>query len=879
MSFNEGDRLGPYEILSRIGAGGMGEVFRGRDTRLGRDVAVKVLPETFAQDAERVARFRREAQLLASLSHPHIAAIHGLEETGGVLALALELVEGEDLAERLKRGAIPVGEALEIAGQIAEALEAAHEKGIVHRDLKPANVKVTPEGQVKVLDFGLAKAGESPGAASADRSQSPTLAHTGTAAGLVLGTAAYMSPEQARGKAVDKRTDVWAFGVVLYEMLTAKRLFDGETVSDVLAAVLARDLDLSVLPPATPLPVRRLLARCLERDPRKRLRDIGDARIELHDARAVPVSGSIPVAAPPPGAGGPGRTALLMAASGLAAAALVLAVTSWRRSPGPATAPMAFPVTAPPETRLEQVVISPDGRSLAFTAESASGTNHLWVRELESRDARRLEGTDGARTPFWSPDSRFIAFFTEERLSKIEVATGVSQTLAEVGSTRGGAWSRDGVVVFAGSSRLSRVAAGGGNVSDALLADVKAGENDLRYPSFLPDGKHALFYSRNPRNRARAGLWVVSIDTGARKHLTAEASSSAVYAEPGHLLYRRDRHLVAHPFDTRRLELAGDPRPVAEDLWYDPGVTALTNVSVSGSGTLLFRTGGQEVSDLVWFDRRGRAGGAVWEPKGFVNLALSPDGTQVLTGIPGPGVVRDVWLYDIPTATARQLTSVGDNATDNVFSDDGARAIVGLYYDKRGLWLTRPASGSAPEPLATSVESSPDDWRGSLVVHSGFTEPRGDRSLYLLDLDSGTDRPLVDSPAQETFGRISPDGRWLAYSSDATGQWEVYVETFPVTGGRWRVSTAGGHQPLWHPKGSELFYLAPDRRLMSARVRPGSTTFQWDAPRPLFQTAVVDLGPYRGSRNYAVAPDGERFLVLTRRPPASNPAVAILNWR
>ena len=727
-----------------------------------------------------------------------------------------------------------------------------------------------------MLDFGLAKASAGGSASASGRApQSPTLAHTGTAAGLILGTAAYMSPEQARGKAVDKRADIWAFGFVLYEMLTGRRLFTGETVTDVLAGVLRAEVDWSALPEETPPATRRLLARCLERDPKKRLRDIGDALPDLQDASAAPLSGPAPAATT--GAGRGRRTALLMAVSALAAAAATFAVLSLRPAPRSHDT-IVFPLTAPPDTRLEQVVVSPDGRLLALTAESASGTSHLWVRELGSRDPRRLEGTEGARDPFWSPDSRFVGFFTEERLSKIEVATGVSQALAEVFNSRGGTWNRDGIIVFSQQSRLSRVAAGGGDVATAVGPDAKAAENALRYPAFLPDGTQVLFYSRNAKQRALAGLWVVSIDTGVRKQLTAAASSSAVYAEPGYLLYRRDRHLVAHAFDARRLELVGDPKPVAEDLWYDPSVTSLTNVSVSSTGTLVFRTGGEETSELAWFDRRGQARGVVWEPKGFVTVSLSPDGRQILTGFAGQGVERHVWLYDIATATARQVTAAGDNAGSNVFSSDGARAILGLYADGPGLWLARLGGGSPPERLLPGTPTSPTDWRGKLVVHSGSFGERRDESLHVLDLDTGKDRPLVDTPAGEKFGTISPDGHWLAYSSDATGQWEVYVESFPVTGERWRVSTAGGHQPRWHPKGSD-FYLAPDRRMMSVPVRKGSTGFQWDAPRALFQTAVIDLGPYRGSWKYAVAPDGERFLILTRRPQAASPAALILNWR
>ena len=883
-----GQALAQYRVTAALGAGGMGEVYRATDTKLGREVALKLLPEAFAADPDRLARFEREAKVLASLNHPGIAHLYGFESArlpdgSSSHFLAMELVEGEDLAERLKRGKVPVDEAVAIAKQVAEALEEAHEKGIVHRDLKPANVKVTPDGKVKVLDFGLAKAwtGEGPGAtSSADLSQSPTLAQTGTAAGLILGTAAYMSPEQARGKPVDKRADIWAFGVVLFEMLAGQRLFDGETVSDVLAAVLAREIDWSRLPAETPPAVRHVLERCLERDPRQRLRDIADARHDLQP----PVHGCRQHDHGRGGrAPGPGRrTALLMAATGLAAAALAAAVVSWRNAPAPRS-PMVFSLPAPPGTRLKQVAIAPDGQSLVFAAEAASGESHLWLRRLDSRDARKLEGTAGAHEPFWSPDSRFIGFFTEAQLWKLEAATGAVEALAATTDTRGGAWRPDGTIVF-GGARLNRLSASGGAVSTALDVDGASGENNLRYPSFLPDWSHVLYYSRNAKDRARAGLWVHSLDSGVRKHLTAAAASSAVYVDPGYLLYRRDRYLVAHPFDTRRLELTGEPRPIAEDVWYDPGVTAQTNVSASANGIVTFRTGGVELSDLAWFDRQGRLVGTEWEAKGFTALGLSPDGKQILTTFPGQGVERHAWLYDRAAATARQVTSAGDAIT-LAFSDDGTRAVLGMHGGAgSGLWLTRLGSGTAPEPLATKggAGTAPFamDWRGSQVLYSGIASQEGrlSRSIGLLDLATRDDRLLVDTPGNELFSVVSPDGRWLAYASDETGQWEVYVATFPKTGERWRVSASGGHQPRWNPDGSELFYIAPDRRMMSLRVRSGSG-FEWDAPRPLFQTEIVDLGPFRGCWGYAVAPDGQRFLILTRRPQGSSPAVAVVGWK
>jgi Tol biopolymer transport system component len=540
-------------------------------------------------------------------------------------------------------------------------------------------------------------------------------------------------------------------------------------------------------------------------------------------------------------------------------------------------------VPAPPGTRLEQVVISPHGRSLVFAAEAASGESHLWLRSLDSRDARRIDSTAGAREPFWSPDARFVGFFTEAQLWKLEVATGAVEALAATSDTRGGAWRPDGTIVFSGA-RLNRVSASGGAVSTALDVDGAAGENNVRYPSFLPDWSHVLYYSRNAKDRARAGLWVVSLDGGVRKHLTAVAASSAVYVDPGYLLYRRDRYLVAHPFDARRFEFTGEPRPIAEDVWHDPGVTAQTNVSASANGIVTFRTGGVELSDLAWYDRQGRLAGTEWEAKGFTALGLSPDGRQILTTFPGQGVERHAWLYDRAAATARQVTSAGDAIT-LAFSDDGTRAVLGMHSGATsGLWLALLGSGTAPEPLATKAGAGTApfamDWRGSQIVYSALTprEGRLSRSIGLLDLETGEDLPIVDTPGNELFGVISPDGRRLAYASDETGQWEVYVATFPRAGERWRVSASGGHQPRWNPDGSELFYIAPDRRIMSLRVRSGSG-FQWDAPRPLFQTEIVDLGPFRGCWGYAVAPDGQSFLILTRRPQGPSPAVAVVNWK
>jgi len=696
-----------------------------------------------------------------------------------------------------------------------------------------------------------------------------------TAMGVILGTAAYMSPEQARGKPVDKRADIWAFGVVLYEMLTGRRAFAGETVSDVIAAVLTREIDWAALPANTPASVRRLLERCLERDPKKRLRDIGDAR---HELEARPTTGPTPASGPAQAPSGTSRRPVVVTAVvALAAAALTFAAMSAWSTGGNRSSSLVFPVPAPPDTRLLQATISPDGQSLVLVAESSDGVSHLWVRELDDREVRLLDGTDGARDAFWSPDSRFVGYFTEARLWKVEVGTGVTETLAAVSNVRGGAWNAAGAILI-GSEDMYGVPATGGTVSSALPVDAEAGENALRYPWFLPDGDHVLYYSRNAKDRSRAGLYVASLASGARKQLTAAASSSAVFVPSGHLLYRRDRYLVAHPFDVDALEFTGDPRPIADDVWYEPSVTALTSISASDTGSVVFRTGGEERTELAWFDRSGERSGTVWEPKGYVGIGLSNDGTKLLAGFPGDSAERHLWLYDIPTATARQVTSAGDAAGNVVFSDDGTEALLGIIEGPEMATLrVRLGSGAAPEPLPKSVGNRhATQWRGKYVVYEAA---RNERSIYLLNLETGTSQPLVDTPATEMFGTISPDGRWLAYESDESGQWDVYVQTFPEPTGRWRVTTDGGHQPRWNPRGGELFYLAPDRRMMSVPVRADGQTFRWDTPRALFKTDIVDLGPYRGAWGYAIGPDGNRFLVTTRRPQGPSPAVAIVNWK
>jgi Tol biopolymer transport system component len=698
---------------------------------------------------------------------------------------------------------------------------------------------------------------------------------------MILGTAGYMSPEQARGKAADRRADIWAFGCVLFEMLSGQRVFEGETVSDTLASVLKSDPDFDKLSTDIPAAVRRLLRRCLHKDPHHRLHDAADARIVLEEVAAGVVDEQ-GAQAPPTEEGLSRRTLLLMVASGLAAAALTFVVMAFLPASAPSDTSTVFPIPAPRGTRLEQVAVSPDGKSFAFVAESPSGFTEIWIRDLNSREVRKLEGTGGARDLFWSPDSRFIGYFSEEFVWKIEVASGAVEKLAAISQTRGGSWNQHDTIMI-GGPKLVSVPATGGEVTTVVERDQDTGENALRFPHFLPDGNHVLFYSRNAEDSGRSGLWSVALDTGNRKHLAPEATSSAIYVESGELLYRRDRYLVARPFDARTLEFTGDSNIVDEDVWYEPGVTAQTDVSASKTGMVTFRTGGPEVTELTWFDRQGNRAGTVWEPKSFITVGLSHDEKQLITGFPGQGVNREVWLYDITAASARQIEAPGDLAGSALFSEDGSRALLQLYTGANMLpWMTELASGAPPKTLEVKHTTAlATDWHDDLIVYEG-SEGEGEdarSSLNVLDLATGEDRTVVDGPGEQSFGSISPDGRWMSYSSDETGQFDIYVASFPDGERRWRISTAGGHQPRWNPQGGELFFLSSDRKMMSVRVLGGSSVFRWEAPRPLFQTDVADLGPHRGSWTYAVAPDGDRLLILTRQPQGTSPAVAILNWR
>ena len=646
MTIEPGARLGHYQVVEAIGAGGMGEVYRARDLKLGREVAIKVLPEAFSKEDERLARFEREAKLLAQLNHPGIATLHGLEEHDGLEFLVMELVEGETLADRLRRRPIPLESALPLFCQIAEALDAAHNKGVLHRDLKPPNIMVTEDEHIKILDFGLAKAMVTE---TETETESPTISR-GTETGVVLGTPAYMSPEQARGLSLDERSDIWSFGCVLYETLTGRTCFGGNTVSDTIASILKESPQWDGLPTTTPKALERLLRRCLQKDPRQRLRDIGDARLDIQEILDQPDLASVdmrPRARP---------SMIPWAVSAVLLTVIIFLVFVGTES-GDRERLQVVSVATPPGTSVQTVVVSPDGSALAIVAAEREGTTSLWVRDLDSATARRLPGTEGAAYPFWSPDGRNLGFFSGSQLNKTVAQGGPVEALAEVPSARGGSWGPSGTIVLtmAGDSTLFRIPETGGEPTPVTVQTP--GENSHRYPSFLPDGKHVIYFARNPVSPELGGVWVASLDGNTPPRQLVDAHSLAVYAHPGFLIYRRGEHLIAQRFDASALTFTDDPVPIVDEVWFDPAFSGLANFSASDNGMLTYRGGGIEKTTLTWYDRGGNELEQLGEAANYLNLYLSPGDELVAVSKTNERTEsRDLWLIDVEAGTPRQLT-------------------------------------------------------------------------------------------------------------------------------------------------------------------------------------------------------------------------------
>ena len=894
-----GTKIGVYEVIGLIGKGGMGEVYRARDTRLSRDVALKVLPEIFARDSQRMARFEREAKLLASLNHPNIAAIYGLEESGPIRALVMELVEGPTLAERILSGPVPLDETLPIARQVADAVEYAHDHNVIHRDLKPANIKVKADGVVKVLDFGLAKAlADEP--AAEDIGNSPTLSMAATRQGMILGTAAYMSPEQAKGKVVDRRADVWAFGAVLYEMLTGKQAFQGEDLTETLAAVVMKDPALDALPASTPPAIRTLLHRCLEKNLRRRLGHISEGRILIEDV----LSGAVPTAAEAVPAVKKSRERLAWSVAAVLLIALLAAgaFTYFRPAPQAAEA-VRFLVSPPDAWNFQRLVdptgvspvpmaVSTDGRRMAFVATATDGNALLWIRSFDTLAAQALAGTEGASSPFWSPDSRSLGFFAGGTLKKIDIAGGPPITLCDAPSSRGGSWSRDGIIVFnpANVVALQKVSAAGGTPTAATV--LGQGENAHRRPFFLPDGRHFL-YTASRANR-ELSIYVGSLDSADRKLLLAADSNNAVYSQ-GHLLFLRETTLMAQPFDPQRLELTGEAFPIAEQIQTSPTAPPNGFFSASENGVLAYQTGtGASGSQLAWFDRSGKQMGTLGDAAPYGDLELAVDGRRASVSIRVGSVARDIWLYNVERGLRTRFTFDPANEFASVWSPDGSRVIFNSIRKGTMDLYQKPSSGAGAEELLLEDKLSkfPLSWSpdGRSILFRSTGGPTAD-DLFILPLSADSSAgslrgsgqaeqgrkpvPFMATQFGETSGQFSPDGRWIAYRSNESGRFEVYVAPFPGPGGKWQVSTAGGDLPRWRRDGSEIFFLSLDNRLMAAAVNGRGSDFQVGAVKPLFQTRAVLGLRYP----YGVSPDGQRFLFNTQpEQSVSAPITVVLNW-
>ena len=873
MSIGPGDRLGPYEIVAPLGAGGMGEVWRARDAKLEREVALKFLPASFAADPERLARFEREAKVLAALNHPNIAAIYGFHEHDEHRFLAMELVAGSDLAARLTQGSLPLAEAIEIARQVAAGLEAAHAIGVVHRDLKPANVQRTPDGTVKLLDFGLAKALESP---DRDRQQSMTVTSAGSTAGMIMGTAAYMSPEQARGQLVDRRTDLWALGCLIYEMLSGKRAFDGPTITDVLAAVVTRDPDWSTLPADTPTPLRRLLRRCLEKDARKRLRDAGDASLLLEDnpedAIAQPfVSAGSARTAPAWQRALPWGLVLVFGAALLAALAMK------GRAPL-ALEPMVLSAKLPPNTKLaiennpseaSVLAISRDGRHVAFVG-ATGASRQLFVRSSDRLQATPIPGTNGASSPFFSPDGRWIAFFTSSKLKKISIEGGQPIELGESGMARGGVWCDDGTIVFSPttSSGLVRLPSGGGKPVPLTTLDPAKLERTHRWPALLPGGEIAFTVGTadKPGTYEDSRIDAVNLATGARRALTVGASMVR-YAASGHLLLGRDNQLFAMPLAAAKGGAVSNATPVIQGV---DGVetSGVVFFDVAENGTLVYaeRDPQAKALELVRVDREGRAEQLPFPPREYHAPRLAPDGRRIAFGIgPGRGGASDVWIGDLRSGEVSRLTFDGQSDFP-IWSRDGHRVAYGVRTTAGGeAFASKAVDGSDTGSVVASFggvaargpTSFTPDGRSFIYQQDGGADRSAD--VMVLSLSDGESTEVAATAAIEFGGDLSPDGRFLAYASDASGQFEVYVQPFPAPGGQWQISD-GGTSPRWAVDGKTLYYVSVTGTMMEVQVETAKA-FTHGKPKALYETRFPTNTDT--ATNYDVTPDGRFIMVRT----------------
>ncbi|MGE5412912.1 MAG: protein kinase domain-containing protein [Syntrophomonadaceae bacterium] len=876
MTLAAGTRLGPYEIVSPIGAGGMGELYKARDTRLDRDVAIKVLPEHLATSEEIRQRFEREAKTISQFSHPHICALYDVGREGEVEYLVMEYLEGESLADRLGRGALPGEQVLRYGIEIADALDKAHRQGIVHRDLKPGNIMLTKTG-VKLLDFGLAKplatAGARPVSGASMMATEAQASQPLTERGTILGTFQYMAPEQLEGGEADSRSDIFAFGAVLYEMATGRKAFTGKSQASLISSIMREEpAPISSIAPMVPPALNRVVRTCLAKDPEDRFQTAHDVKLQLEWVQEGGSEAGLPA---PVVARRKNREKLAWAtAAALAVAAVALGFGFWKRAPKPVHT-MRFDVDVPAEvTAIDAPKISPDGRILAFDATDATGKHRIWIRPLNALQAHALAGTEGTRRPFWSPDSRYLAFIADGKLMKVDVSGGPPQKICDAPSGSDGTWSPDGMILFdgTGTDPIQRVPASGGVPTVLVKPEASRKETQIGWPEVLPDGKHFLYMAIAPK--ASDTMYRIASLDGTDNRPFAPAQSMITYVEPGYLLYLRDRTLVAQPFDAKAYKTKGEPIPLAEKVGTDS--VGLARFSVSREGTLAYRTG--ETTDrLLWVDRGGREIETIGDPAQYHNPALSPDGKRLAFDLVDPRNGKsDIWVRDLVRNVSSRLSFSDGDAFCPIWSPDGTRIAYSVITDM----VDKAADGQGAETpigVKSGEQKIPSDWSrdGKYVAFSVqskdsnwdvWIQPTfGDKKAF----------PFVKTNFAELWGAFSPDGRFLAYQSNESGRQEIYVQSFPGPGGKWQISAEGGLEPHWSGDGKELFFRSADQKLMVVPVTT-SAAFEAGTPKPMFPVHVETA---LARNRYVPSKDGQRFLlVATPAREFMAPTTVVLNW-